>query len=88
MLLLKLFKELGPKWTPMSDHFPGRNGIGCRNRFRKFRTGGRLSNLAKKGQGEELMERDTVWSCNSYNIPRPGYASNSGPILFSCQSRL
>jgi len=38
LLLLNLFKELGPKWTPMSDRFPGRNGIACRNRFRKFKS--------------------------------------------------
>jgi hypothetical protein len=38
LLLLNLFKEIGPKWTPMSDHFPGRNGIACRNRFRKFKS--------------------------------------------------
>jgi hypothetical protein len=36
-LLVNLFKEMGPKWTPMSDSFPKRNGIACRNRFRRFK---------------------------------------------------
>lgn len=39
-LLVKLFKEHGPKWTLMSDSFPTRNGIACRNRFRRFRRTG------------------------------------------------
>ena len=45
-LLVRLFKEHGPKWTLMSDSFPTRNGIACRNRFRRFkRTEGELIHI-------------------------------------------
>ncbi|KAI9632890.1 Homeodomain-like protein, partial [Dioszegia hungarica] len=35
-LLLRLFKEHGPKWTKISHSFATRNGIAVRNRFRRF----------------------------------------------------
>lgn len=35
-LLFKLHRVHGPKWTLISDAFPRRNGIACRNRHRKW----------------------------------------------------
>jgi hypothetical protein len=35
-MLLKLHRIHGPKWTLISDAFPKRNGIACRNRHRKW----------------------------------------------------
>lgn len=36
-LLVAQYCQHGPKWTLISDAFPSRNGIACRNRFRRFR---------------------------------------------------
>ena len=35
-MLLRLYRIHGPKWTLISDAFPRRNGIACRNRHRKW----------------------------------------------------
>jgi len=40
-LLMKLYEEHGPRWTLMSDSFPTRNGIACRNRFRRYKIPGK-----------------------------------------------
>lgn len=49
-LLLDLYGRLGPKWTLMSDYVEGRNGIACRNRFRRFKT------MRRWLYGSRLME--------------------------------
>lgn len=41
-LLLELYEKHGPKWTLMSDFVEGRNGIACRNRFRRFKLSSEL----------------------------------------------
>lgn len=77
-LLRSLFLQLGSKWTLMADSFPGRNGIQCRNRFRRLNN----SRACKRGLVSGISQNDDAKVPNA-----PDRASSEMTISSSGQEQ-